>query len=68
MKFEIIRDPNKFDYYTPEDEARFTELIRENGALSLFLYSRNVLTKDGIVCLGGEDKSVRTIARGGVMF
>lgn len=68
MKFEIIRDPNKFDYYTPEDEARFTELIRENGALSLFLYSRNVLTKDGIVCLGGEDKSVRTIARGGVMY
>lgn len=68
MKFEIVRDPAKFDYYTPEDEARFVELIEKEGAISLFLYSRNVLTKDGISYLGGEDKTVRTIARGGVMY
>ena len=62
-----VRDPNKFDYFTPEDEERFCELIRESGAISLFLYSQSVLTKDGVKQLGG-DKSVRTIAKGGVMY
>lgn len=65
---EPTRDPNKFDYYTPEDEEKFRELIKEAGAFSLFLYSRNVLTKDGIKPLDDDDKSVRTIAKGGVMY
>lgn len=68
MKMEVVRDPAKFDYYTPEDEARFAELIEKEGAISLFLYSKNVLTKDGIVHIDNDDESVRTIARRGVMY
>ncbi len=68
LKIEVVRDPNKFDYYTSEDEARFSELIKTHGAFSLFLYSRNVLTGEGIKRLDACDKSVRTIARGGVMY
>ncbi len=68
FKIEVVRDPNKFDYYTPEDESRFCELIKESGAYSLFLYSRNVLTGEGVKWLDAGDKSVRTVARGGVMY
>lgn len=65
---EIKRDPEKFDYYTAEDEARFVELIKTDGAYSLFLYSRNVLTPNGIRPLDESDRSVRTVAKSGKMY
>lgn len=68
MKLEVQRNPDKFDYYTKEDEAHFVELIREDGAFSLFLYSKNVLTKDGMLALDGDDEKVRVVARSGKMY
>ena len=68
MGVEIIRDPAKFDYFTKEDEARFIQLVAEEDAKVLFLYSRNVLTKDGILHLDEGDKGVRTVARSGIMY
>lgn len=65
---EIKRDPAKFDYYTAEDEAEFVELLKRDGAYSLFLYSRNVLTKDGIRHLDENDRGVRAVARTGKMY
>ena len=62
------RDPNKFDYFTPEDEERFCELIKENGAFSLFLYSKSVLTPDGIKSISEADEAARTIAKNGIMY
>ena len=65
---KVERDPKKHDYFTPEDEAKFAELIKEDGALALYIYSRNVLTKDGIVRFDEGDRSVRTIAKSGEMY
>ena len=64
----VERDPKKHDYFAPEDESRFAELIKNDGALAIYLYSRNVLTKDGIILLDENDRSVRVIARSGEMY
>ncbi len=68
IKLEVKRNPAKFDYYTPEDEALFVDLIKKDEAFAIFLYSRNVLTKDGIRHFDENDKNARAVARSGEMY
>ncbi len=68
LKLDVKRNPEKFDFHTPSDIERFCELIKKDCAVSVFLYSANALTKDGIKLLNKGGERLRIIAKSGEMY
>ncbi len=57
----------RYDFFTDEDKAQFTDIVRD-GAAAIFLYARTVLANKKLRPYDPTDHTVRAIARSSIIL